>query len=356
MLIEKRKQFIINVVYFGLIAVMGYLSIKYLLGLLLPFIIGLGITGLLNPIIRVAAKKSHIPRKIVAILFVILFYTILGFVFSWLGVHFWSMIKEFLQGLPQIYSSTIEPALDTFFTRMEKLAEGLEPSATQTVKDLAVSLSGSAAAVISNISSAAIKGISSLVSSIPNLIISVAFAMISTLFFAIDYDRIKGYIREKSPDKINRQTVEVKSFAVYIASKYIKGYALIMLITFTELSIGLTVLGVDRSIQAAAIISLIDILPVLGTGGVLIPWIIIELVLGNVPLAVGLTVVYLVILIVRNILEPKIIGEQIGLHPLIMLICIFIGAKIFGFTGMIALPICAVVLKQLYDHDKLHFS
>ena len=102
MLIEKRKEFIINVVYFALIAVMGYLSIKYLLGLLLPFIIGLGIAAMLRPIIQAASKKAHIPRKIAAILFVILFYTALGFVFSWLGVHFLDHDQGIFAGIATI--------------------------------------------------------------------------------------------------------------------------------------------------------------------------------------------------------------------------------------------------------------
>ena len=356
MLIEKRKEFIINVAYFALIAIMVYLTIKYLLGLLLPFIIGLGIAVLLYPATRTVSKKMHIPGKITAVLFVVLFYTVLGFILSWLGIRFFTVLKELLLELPQIYSSTIEPALNTLFINMEKLAEGLEPSTAQIIKDLAESLSGSAGSIVSDISSAAIQGISSVVSSVPSLFITIAFAMISTLFFAVDYDRIVGYIRGKFPNKVNRYVGEIKALAVHIGSKYIKGYALLMLITFVELSIGLSILGAGRPILVAALIALIDILPVLGTGGVVIPWIVIELISGNFSLAIGLIVVYLVITIVRNILEPKIIGEQLGLHPLIMLICMFIGAKVFGFAGMIALPVCAVVIKHLYDHDKLHFG
>lgn len=356
MLIEKRKEFIINVMYFALMIAMVYLSIKYLLGLLLPFIIGFGVAVLLHPVTRIISKKMHIPRKISAVLFVVLFYTAWGFILSWLGIRLFSAIKELLLELPQIYSSMIEPALNTFFIRMEKLAEGLEPSAAQVIKDLAESLSGSAGAIVSDISSAAIQGISSAVSSVPSLFIAIAFAMISTLFFAIDYDRITEYIRVKSPSKVNKYIGEIKSFSVYIGSKYIRGYALLMLITFVELSIGLTVLGVDRPVLVAALIAIIDILPVIGTGGVVIPWIVIELISSNFSLAIGLIVVYVTITIVRNILEPKIIGEQLGLHPLIMLICMFIGAKVFGFAGMIALPVCVVVLKHLYDHGKFHFG
>ncbi len=354
--IEKRKEFMINTAYFALIAVLVFLSIKYLLGLLLPFIIGLGIAALLSPAVSIISKKTRIPKKAAAVLLVILLYAVLGFVFFWLGVHFWAVIKELLLELPKIYSNVIEPAFNTVLARIETLAEGLEPSAAQVIKDLAKSLSGSVGSVVSEISSLAIQGISSAVSSIPSLVVAIVFAVISSLFFAVDYDRITGYIQGRFPGKAAKFADEAKAFAFYIGSKYVKGYALLMLITFAELSIGLSALGVDKSVLVAAFIALVDILPVLGTGGVVIPWIFIELVSGNISFAVGLTVVYVVVTIVRNILEPKIIGDQVGLHPLIMLICIFVGAKMFGVPGIIALPVCAVVVKRLYDQDKLRFG
>ncbi|MGB4659575.1 MAG: AI-2E family transporter, partial [Mobilitalea sp.] len=179
--------------------------------------------------------------------------------------------------------------------------------------------------------------------------------IISSLFFAIDSDKIESYIKMKFPNKINVIVIEAKAFAVNIGPKYVKGYFILMCVTFLELSLGLLLLKVKGSILLAALIAILDILPLIGTGGVVIPWIIISFINGNSSLALGLLVLYLIITIVRNILEPKIVGAQIGLHPLIMLISMFIGAKIFGFSGMIALPVGVVVLKHLYDNGKLHF-
>jgi len=128
-----------------------------------------------------------------------------------------------------------------------------------------------------------------------------------------------------------------------------------MVVTFIELAVGLSLLSVDRAITIAALIAVIDILPVLGTGGVVVPWIIVELIKGNIPFAVGLVVLYLVIIIVRNILEPKLVGNQIGLHPLVMLMCMYVGLKIFGIIGIFVLPVAVVILNHLHDNDKIHF-
>jgi len=128
-----------------------------------------------------------------------------------------------------------------------------------------------------------------------------------------------------------------------------------MLITFIELAVGLSILRADGAIYIAALTAIIDIMPVLGTGAVVIPWSIFEFIKGNLTFAIGLAILYIVIMIVRNILEPKLVGKQIGLHPLIMLICMYVGVKVFGFIGLFVLPIIAAIMKYLYDNGKIHF-
>lgn len=347
--IQKRKEFIINTVYFALLAVILYLSIKYLLGLFFPFLAGLGVAALLHPAARAVSRKTYLPMGITAAAFVLFFYTVVFLLFSWLGIHFMAAVKAALLELPRFYSNAVEPALTTLFDRLEKLAEGLEPSEAQVIRDMAGALSGSAGSILSGVSAAAVQGLSSAVSSIPGLILSVVFALISTIFFAVDYDKITDYIRKNFSGKTNRYARETKGFAFSLGAKYIKGYSLLMFVTFIELTLGLTILGIEKSVRIAAIIALIDILPVLGTGGILIPWVLLELISGNSSLAVGLSALYLIIIIVRNVLEPKIVGRQIGLHPVVMLICIFVGAKVFGVAGMVALPICAVAGKHYMD-------
>ncbi|MDZ5016645.1 AI-2E family transporter, partial [Clostridium perfringens] len=148
--------------------------------------------------------------------------------------------------------------------------------------------------------------------------------------------------------------LDVKDYIVGTLFKLIKAYAIIISITFIELSIGLSILKVESAITIAALIALVDILPVLGTGGVVIPWVIIEAVKGNFGLAIGLAILYVTITVIRNILEPKIVGQQVGLHPLVMLVCMFMGARIFGFLGLFILPFIVIILKNLNDSGKIH--
>ena len=135
-----------------------------------------------------------------------------------------------------------------------------------------------------------------------------------------------------------------------VAGKYLRSYALILLITFGELSLGLVLLGVDNAVLIAFCIALFDILPVAGTGGIMIPWAIFSLIGGDWGFAVGLVVIWAVITIVRNIIEPKIVGRQVGLHPLLALIAMFVGTKLFGLVGLFLLPLTlAIVLPLLRE-------
>jgi len=353
---EKRKNFIINSIYFTLIIAIIYIAIKYALGLIMPFVIGFIVALLLNPAINFVSGKLHIHKKAIAVVIILLFYGTAGVFFSWIGVGLLIALKDGISKLPGIYALNIEPAIYEIFEKAEIIIAKLDPLMVQAIQNMVTSLSQSVGSVISNISSEAIHFISSAVSFVPGLLLSIIFSFISSLFFAMDYSKITGYIARLFPAQNQNLLIEIKDFATGIGLKYLKAYAVLMLITFIELAAGLSVLRVDGALTIAALITVIDILPVLGTGSVVVPWIIIELIKGKVPFAIGLTVLYLVIIVVRNILEPKMVGKQIGLHPLAMLMCMYVGLKIFGFIGLFILPVVVVIAKYLYDHNKIQFS
>jgi predicted PurR-regulated permease PerM len=122
-----------------------------------------------------------------------------------------------------------------------------------------------------------------------------------------------------------------------------------MFITFCELCLGLTLLHVPHAIIISAVIALVDIMPVLGTGTVMVPWAIMEFIMGRGYSGLGLALIYAIITVVRNILEPKIVGHHIGLHPLVTLAAIVIGLKALGFAGMIFFPITIIILKHMRE-------
>lgn len=170
----------------------------------------------------------------------------------------------------------------------------------------------------------------------------------------MDYDRLMGFILRQFNDRTQELFFQIKKYIIGTLFVCIRSYALIMSITFVELSIGLHILRVENAFLIALLIAVFDILPVLGTGGIMIPWAIITFLLGNYSLAIGLAVLYVVITIIRNILEPKIVGGNIGLHPVVTLISLFVGAQLFGVVGLFGFPIFLSLLVNLNKNGTIH--
>lgn len=140
----------------------------------------------------------------------------------------------------------------------------------------------------------------------------------------------------------------------------LRAYGIIMFITFCELFLGLSILnliGVMNNgyvFMIAIAIAVFDILPVAGSGGILIPWAVVSLILGSYPKAIGLIVIYVVITVIRQYIEPKIVGSSLGVHPIVTLAGLYFGLKLFGFMGMFIIPLTVMTLKAFNDAGRIH--
>lgn len=187
------------------------------------------------------------------------------------------------------------------------------------------------------------------VSSLPVLIFDLIIAIVSGCFIAADYQRVKETLFRCLPERYRETARELKNFFVNTVTKLVRAYLKLMVITFFQLLVGLMLLGIPNALVISAVIALVDFMPVLGTGTVMIPWAVIELLAGKIYLGVGIAIVYAIIAVVRNIIEPRIVGNHIGLHPLVTLLAMVIGLKTLGFAGMVFFPIGILILKHLYD-------
>ena len=356
MSVEKRRGFIINTVYFVLIGVIFYVVVQYLFGLVGPFVVGFLVAALLQKSIHFLFRKLRLPRKLVAVVCAVLFYAVIGIVLFWLGVGAFAWLRDVVERLPSFYALEIEPLIMQSFHSIEGLMARFDVSLVQLLEDFHVSLSQSIGRIVSNVSSVAITAITSTVSWVPRLFFGIVLSIISTVFFALDYEMITEFLSSLVPPKRRDLVVELRTLVAEIGAKYIKAYALLMLITFTEMVIGLSILRIEGAATIAAFTAVVDILPVLGTGLVVIPWALFHLIKGNLFLGLGLFLLYAVITVVRQVLEPKVVGQQVGLHPIVILLCMYAGVKIFGAVGLFVLPFTILVIKWLYDHGKLRLD
>ena len=209
-----------------------------------------------------------------------------------------------------------------------------------------------------NLISPAVSGLINIIKPIaagaPQVFISVIVFVLATHFLISDKIKIEEFFNKVTKNKFSNLTAGFKNVSKKSVMKYIKAQFTIMLVTLTELFIGFTIikwLGIINLPYMFLIvlgIAVLDAFPIFGTGTVLIPWAVYGVVSGNFPLAFSMIIMYLVCLTVRQIIEPKIVGESLGMHPLITLLAMYIGLKAIGLTGMILFPILTVLAIQLF--------
>ena len=351
---EKKKAFIIKFLYFAFLLCAVFLLLKYGLPMLSPFVIAFVIAYLLKRPVIFLSRKLHLPRKPAAVLLVLVFYSTIGLLISLLGIRAFSTTRDLVMNLPQIYAAHVEPVLTDIFGNVEQGLKKMDPSLVSTLEDLFNQFIQSIGQMVSSLSMSAMGTISGVASSLPGLFIKLLLMIISTFFIAADYELLTGFFLKQLDGKSKQIFLQVKKYVVGTLFVCIRSYALIMTITFIELSVGLSIIGVKNSILIAFLISVFDILPVLGTGGIMIPWTIIAALTGDYSLSIGLLIVYLIITVIRNIIEPKIVGSQIGLHPVVTLASMFVGVQLLGVVGLFGFPISLSLLRHLNDNGTIH--
>jgi sporulation integral membrane protein YtvI len=333
--------------------------IKYCLGVLAPFIIAFILAYALQRPIKWAKKKLRLKSHgIISFLLVLLVVCIVFGALSIAVLVLFNELKSFASYLTTQFSS-----IDELIVTLENYAMGvivrLPESVRGTIGDYVTnafdSLGKGQSELDLSMLSAPLSGAWSVVKSLPSTILSVVVAVVSCFFMASDYDKVKELVLGFFSDGKRKSIVKTKRTATKAIAKLLKAYVTIMAITFAEMFLGLFLLKLIGVYDGSyiAIISfvtcIIDIIPVLGTGTVLIPWAVYNLIFGNFGMGVGLLVIYAVITVIRQIVEPKLVANEAGLPAIVTIMAMFIGVRIFGAFGIILLPFTVIILKLLYD-------
>lgn len=348
---EFKKDFLVDIAFVLVISLIIYFAFKFVVIYLFPFIIGLLITALVQKPSEFISKKIRIKKGVCALVLVILTYIALLAIISFclykaVGA-FSSVYNSFSENIDYF-----EELFESFGKKLsgifEGLPKGVKDSLTNIFQNLLGTVAESVTSFVSHIAATA-------ASFAPGVFVSVIVTIVASCYIAKDYDSVKKVAKGLISDRICHLLLKIKEIATTKIFKIIKGYLLIMLITFVELSVGFLLLRIKNAIVFAMLIALLDLLPVLGTGTILIPLGIINLISGEYFISAALIILYIIVLIVRNIIEPKVISHQVGLHPLVALLCIFIGLKLFGFVGMFFLPLIVVLIYNLVKEGELNF-
>ncbi len=243
----------------------------------------------------------------------------------------------------------LSPSLDLVYGKLLSLANRLPDGLSEPAVQWVEKLFAGGSLFLGSLSEWLLSGAAGLLSKIPNLVLFILTTLLSAYFFAIDPRGIGTFFRRHIPQNWREKGGALLHRLKSTLGGYAKSQLYLSAVTFGLCALGLLLLGHPRAILWAIPIALIDALPVFGTGTFLIPWAVISFLRGNVHEGGGLMLLYGVISIVRTILEPRFLGKQIGLHPLLTLLSLYGGFRLFGFPGMVLLPIGVILLKQLYD-------
>ena len=355
--VNKRGAFIINFIYILILGLIVVAALRYAIPLLSPFVIGFLIAAVLHRPTRFLCKKTRMPYKPAAILVVVLFFGTIGTLISLLGIQLFSYLGDLVVNIPSLYTRYLEPLLVSAFDGVDLLLKQFDfsdLSLQSALQEMETHLVQSMGNIVSNVSTSAVGVLSKVATSLPGLFLKIVLLIISTFFVAVDYETLTGFCLGQFSEKSKDLILQIKEYIIGTLFVCIRSYIIIMFITFVELSIGLSLIGIRHSVAVALCIAVFDILPVLGTGGIMIPWTVISLVQGKYSFALGLILVYVVITIIRNIIEPKIVGGQLGLHPIVTLSSMFAGVQLFGIIGLFGFPIVLSLLTHLNKNGTIH--
>ena len=342
---NKLSQTLICVLGVSLI---GFLLIKYALWGVLPIILGWLISLMLYPLSEKLASRMGIPQKIISAIVVILFFCILifssGFALRRLLLEL-SSFAEQVERDPEIMRNAIarmsEGSTNTrIFSRFQNLINSLGEYA-HVVDKLINNMLDSAMNAIGTFISTAAKDI---VLGIPTAILFLITLIMSSFYFCVDRDRVFGLFDVFIPDAAKSTIKKFTQSGALAVVGYIKSSLILMLITFLEMLIFLTFLRVEYSLILSIIIAIVDVLPLLGVGAVLVPWSIDCFITSDPKLGIWLLVIFVASTVIRNIVEPKILGKRVGVHPFLIITSAYLGYSIFGGGGLLLGPLVVAAI------------
>ncbi|MCD8117049.1 MAG: sporulation integral membrane protein YtvI [Oscillospiraceae bacterium] len=343
-----------SLLYWTVIAAIAYIACRWLLGTVWPFLCAFLFAWLLRAPIRYLTVRRHVRYGLSVALCLTVFFAVLGCILAALAASAVSGLQELMQYLPGLYTGIIEPVLTRLRTWLEETAAYIGPSASSLLTDRLPDISSSIGSALSSIPVRAVTGASDWAAKLPGRLLSMVICVIATVFITADFSRITAFLLRQLPQRARRLTLQARDSAVRVLRSYCRSYGIILCVTFAELAVGLLLLRQRHAVLIALIVAVLDIFPVLGTGLVLVPWGVLTLAAGSAPKGIGLLALWLIILVIRQIIEPRILGHQVGLHPVVTLAAMFLGGRLFGPVGLLALPIACAVLKSLDDTGVIH--
>ena len=348
-LIFSRALFVLTIVLITLFIFYFVSSVAY------PFLFGLALAFLINPIVNFFELRIGINRTISVILTLVLAFCFLAALITFLiaemisGSAYLSTsvplhLKTLMKYLENFFITTLMPIYDQFI----RIFNTLDAKQQSTIMNYVQAFTSQFASNVGTSIQKLFNGLSEILISLPNLATVILFSFLATFFISKDWYRLRKYFTTLVPSKVSISISRVMHDLKHALFGYLMAQFTLISITCLIVLVGLLILQVDYPITIAITIAVIDLIPYVGTGLIFIPWIIYSFFSEQHALTIGLSVLYGVVVIQRQIMEPKVLSQSIGIDPLATLFSLFVGFQLFGFLGLIIGPAVLVLIRTLH--------
>ncbi len=336
-----------NIIITVSVLVGAYIFFRYLLRLFLPFIIAFVIAYMLQVPIKILHERTGIKRGIISAFFVLLAVFVCGFTLFLLGNRLISEVERFASAVSQ----NSDKYVSDFFAFVDSVSVKI-PFFDQIGDDLSTAVSGTVKNMLATAAAELPGMIARVIGMIPEILLFTVILIMASYYFCADFDeRVKAFKAILSPKALGAVS-RFKKRLTDTGLSYLKACLILLMITYIELLIGFLMLGVQYAFTLALIIAAVDMLPILGVGTVLIPWSLWCWVTGDAYTALGLLIIFATVTVVRRFIEPRVIGSGIGLSPLMTLFSMYVGFRLFGFTGLFFSPLATIIILHMLPFEK----
>lgn len=343
----KYLKIFVNLLVAALVILFLCVIVPRLLGFFMPFVIGWIIAMIANPLVRLLEKRLKIVRKhgsmmiIIAVLAVVILLGYFGI--SRIVIETGNLVDN----LPEIYENW-QKDFEEIGQNLEIVYNRLPRDTQEAISQITANLSGYLGGLVQTIGEPTVETAGNFVKNVPGTLISIIMCLLSAYFFTAERQEIlEGMRKYMSGEALSQVSAVIEDLKRAVWG-YFKAQFKIMGVVYVILVIGLLIMRINYSLLVAFGIAFLDMLPIFGTGTVLIPWAVIKLLSADYTIAVGLVILYVVTQVVRQVIQPKMVGDSIGMNPLTTLIFMYIGYKISSVIGMIIAVPVGMILINLY--------
>ncbi|WP_226036444.1 sporulation integral membrane protein YtvI [Aquibacillus saliphilus] len=329
-----------------------YYGAKYMY----PFIIALIFAFFMNPLVNFLETRTNVPRPLAVLIAILFILAIISGCITFLVFEFVNGTTYLAEHIPEnfelliiFFHSFITHQIIPIYQKLASLMNTLDPSQQAAIIDNIQKFGEEIAASGASIIRLFLQKIPTTLGNLPNYLSVLVFSLLGTFFISKDWYKLGDLVKKITPNSLTEPGGDVFKGLKKALFGFIKAQLTLISITALIVFVGLIILRVDYAITIALITGLIDLLPYLGTGLVFIPWILYMFFSGNYFLTIGLTLLYITVVVQRQLMEPKVLSSNIGLHPLATLVALFVGFQVWGFLGLIFGPVILVIINTLYQ-------